>query len=55
MENIWRLLEVEQGMVVLDLGCGYGRIGSRLALRGYQVTGLDTSNRFLEMARQEAK
>jgi 2-polyprenyl-3-methyl-5-hydroxy-6-metoxy-1,4-benzoquinol methylase len=55
VEIIWILLELEPDMVVLDLGRGYGRIGNRLALRGCQVTGLDTIDRFLEMARQEAK
>jgi SAM-dependent methyltransferase len=53
-ELIWRLLELEPGMRVLDLACGHGRIANRLAARGCQVTGLDSSSVFLERAREDA-
>ncbi len=53
-ELIWRVLEVEGGMSVLDLGCGHGRIANRLAARGCRVTGLDVTPRFLERARADA-
>jgi cyclopropane fatty-acyl-phospholipid synthase-like methyltransferase len=32
-ELIWRLLELEPGMEVLDLACGHGRIANVLAAR----------------------
>ncbi|HJV29820.1 MAG TPA: methyltransferase domain-containing protein, partial [Gaiellaceae bacterium] len=53
-ELIWRLLELEPGMEVLDLACGHGRIANRLAERGARVTGLDATPFFLELARADA-
>ena len=51
---LWRLLDLEPGMEVLDLACGHGRIANRLAERGCRVTGLDSTPLFLEQARREA-
>ncbi|MEV5709498.1 methyltransferase domain-containing protein [Actinoallomurus sp. NPDC052274] len=51
---IWRLLDLEPGMEVLDLACGHGRIANRLAERDCRVTGLDVTPAFLERARQDA-
>jgi SAM-dependent methyltransferase len=51
---LWRLLDLEPGMAVLDLACGHGRIANRLAARGARVTGLDRSRVFLERARRDA-
>ena len=51
---IWRLLEVEPGMEVLDLACGHGRIANALAARGCRVTGLDATPLFLERAQRDA-
>ncbi|MEV0899186.1 methyltransferase domain-containing protein [Actinoplanes sp. NPDC049802] len=53
-DRIWKLLGLEPGMEVLDLGCGHGRITNRLAARGCRVTGTDLSTVFLERARQDA-
>jgi SAM-dependent methyltransferase len=53
-ETIWRLLDLEPGMQVLDLACGHGRIANRLAERGARVTGLDATPLFLEHARRDA-
>jgi len=53
-ETVWRLLDLEPGMEVLDLACGHGRIANRLAERGARVTGLDTTSLFLEHARRDA-
>ena len=39
---------------VLDLACGHGRLANRLAARGAQVTGLDVTERFMEVARADA-
>lgn len=51
---IWRLLGLQQGMRVLDLACGHGRLANRLAARGCQVTGLDSSAVFLDRACADA-
>jgi SAM-dependent methyltransferase len=51
---IWRLLELRPGLSVLDLACGHGRIANRLAARGCTVTGLDSSETFLQRARADA-
>jgi SAM-dependent methyltransferase len=51
---IWRLLDLEPGMDVLDLACGHGRISGPLAERGCQVTGLDATPLFLDRARRDA-
>ena len=51
---IWRLLGLEPGMEVLDLACGHGRIANRLAGRGCRVTGLDSTELFLDHARRDA-
>lgn len=50
----WRLLELRAGMSVLDLACGHGDLAGRLAARGCQVTGLDSSGVFLDRARADA-
>jgi ubiquinone/menaquinone biosynthesis C-methylase UbiE len=54
-ETIWRVLELEPGMEVLDLACGHGRIANRLAERGARVTGLDATPLFLDRGRQDAQ
>ncbi|MGZ4619475.1 MAG: class I SAM-dependent methyltransferase [Frankiaceae bacterium] len=53
-ELIWRLLQLEPGMQVLDLACGHGRIANRLAARGCRVTGLDSTPLFLDHAGRDA-
>jgi SAM-dependent methyltransferase len=53
-DTIWRLLDLERGMEVLDLACGHGRIANRLAQRGARVTGLDATSLFVEHARRDA-
>jgi SAM-dependent methyltransferase len=50
----WRLLDLRPGMSVLDLACGHGDLANRLAARGCQVTGLDSSVVFLDRARADA-
>ncbi|MGH2971815.1 MAG: SAM-dependent methyltransferase [Gaiellaceae bacterium] len=52
---VWRLLGLEPGMEVLDLACGHGRMTNRLAQRGARMTGLDSSELFLERAREDAQ
>lgn len=53
-ELAWRLLELRPGMSVLDLACGHGELANRLAARGCQVTGLDSSAVFLDRACADA-
>ena len=54
VEAVWRLLELEPGLELLDLACGHGRIANALAERGVRVTGLDATPLFLDMARKDA-
>jgi SAM-dependent methyltransferase len=51
VDRIERALQLEPGMRVLDVPCGTGRISSRLAARGYDVVGVDLTERFLDEAR----
>lgn len=51
---VWTLLEITEGMDVLDLACGHGRIANRLAERGARVVGLDATRSFLDAARADA-
>jgi ubiquinone/menaquinone biosynthesis C-methylase UbiE len=53
VELVWKLLELEPGLDLLDLACGHGRIANPLAERGVRVTGLDATPRFLELARED--
>lgn len=54
-ELVWRVLDLMPGMRVLDLACRHGRLANRLAARGCQVTGLDATPLFLDLARRDAK
>ncbi len=47
-------LTVHPGMRVLDVGCGVGRWGRRLAAQGAQVTGVDLSATMIAQARRRA-
>lgn len=48
-------LELDKSMRILDLACGHGRHANRLAELGYNVTGVDISQGFLEIAKKDAK
>jgi len=54
-ESICRLLNLPPGSAILDLACGHGRHAVELALRGYQVTGLDLSRVLLGKAEELAR
>jgi ubiquinone/menaquinone biosynthesis C-methylase UbiE len=54
VEGIVSLLALPPGSRILDLCCGHGRHAIPLAQRGYQVTGQDLSEFFLQCAREEA-
>jgi SAM-dependent methyltransferase len=46
--------QLPAGGRILDLACGTGRIAAPLAKRGFEVAGLDISERALAVARDEA-
>lgn len=54
-EGAIELLSMTPPMKILDLACGFGRIANRLAIRGYQVTGIDYLPGFLDLARSGAQ
>ena len=54
VELVWKLLDLEPGLELLDLACGHGRIANALAERGVRVTGLDATPLFLDLARKDA-
>ena len=54
VELIWKLLELEPGLELLDLACGHGRIANALAERRVRVTGLDATPLFLKLALADA-
>jgi SAM-dependent methyltransferase len=47
-------LELVPGARVLDAGCGPGRHSLALARRGFEVVGVDLSERFVDLARASA-
>ena len=55
VEGIIKLLDLPQGSRILDLACGHGRHAVPLAERGYQITGQDLSEVFLDLARADAR
>lgn len=50
----FRMINVEKGMNVLDIGCGTGNFSIKLAKMGCNVTGIDISDNMLEIAREKA-
>src|SRR5262249_30210650 len=52
---IERSLNMEKGGSILDVGCGLGTHAIELAVRGYQVTGMDLSPAMLQRAQRESK
>jgi len=54
LEQIFRTYVGRPVKTVLDMGCGTGGHAIPLAMRGYQVTGLDRSKAMLEKASQKA-
>jgi SAM-dependent methyltransferase len=54
VDHVVALLDRGAGAEILDCPCGHGRISNALAERGFRVTGLDTTELFLERARARA-
>jgi len=51
VDLILRATGLRAGMRVLDVPCGTGRIAKRLVGRGFDVVGVDSTDRFLDEAR----
>ena len=54
VEDIVRLLQLDEGAQILDLCCGIGRHSIELARRGFRVVGVDRTKRYLEIAQSKA-
>jgi len=54
VEGVLRMLNIRPPAKILDLCCGFGRHSLVLAHNGFEVTGLDLSERFLAQARRKA-
>ncbi len=50
-EGLFGLLDIHEGMSCLDLGCGTGTLTAKLKEKGLTVTGMDSSEDQLELAR----
>ncbi len=50
----FRMIKVEEGMNVLDVGCGTGNFSIKLAKMGCKVTGIDISDNMLDIARKKS-
>ncbi|MDH4278368.1 MAG: class I SAM-dependent methyltransferase [Acidimicrobiia bacterium] len=48
------MLDLDPGCRILDVGCGPGRHSLELARRGHEVTGVDISSTFVELAARAA-
>lgn len=48
------MLKINEGMKILDIGCGTGNFSIKLAERGCHVTGIDVSEEMLKIARKKA-
>ncbi len=55
VDNIIKLLQIENGAKILDLCCGIGRHSLEFARRGFQVTGVDRTKSYLDKAEKQAK
>lgn len=55
VSQIETLLQIDKRARILDLCCGVGRHSLELAARGYDVTGVDRTARYIKAARQQAK
>jgi 2-polyprenyl-3-methyl-5-hydroxy-6-metoxy-1,4-benzoquinol methylase len=54
VDGVLKMLKIEPPSKILDLCCGFGRHSLLLASKGYDVTGLDLSEKLLQQARQKA-
>ncbi|WP_425060982.1 Ubiquinone biosynthesis O-methyltransferase, mitochondrial [Sporomusa carbonis] len=52
---ITSVLNLQPGSSILDLYCGYGRHAIELAKQGFDITGVDATQDFLDIAAQKAR
>jgi len=50
-----RELDLDKSLKILDVACGFGRHSNALAKAGFNITGVDISKGFLEIAANNAK
>ena len=55
VDGVIRDLKLQAGDKVLDVGCGPGRHALELARRGISCTGIDISQRFIDIAVESAQ
>ena len=55
VDNLLKLMELPEGASVLDLACGPGRHALEFARRGFHVTGVDRTQKYLAEARRRSK
>ena len=55
VDQIIKLLQIEQGEKILDLCCGIGRHSLEFARRGFDVTGVDRTTFYLDKAQNQSK
>ncbi len=53
VDFLLRILPLAAGATILDVGCATGRHAREFARRGYRPTGLDRSERMIEVAREK--
>jgi SAM-dependent methyltransferase len=54
VDRVMETLELAPGDKVLDAPCGHGRLANLLADRGMEVTGVDATREFIDLAREDA-
>ena len=54
VECIIKMMDLKHKAKILDLCCGYGRHSIEFAQRGFEVTGYDLSDSFIEKAKKDS-
>lgn len=54
VDHLLALLDLDPDATILDIPCGVGRHAVELAERGFDVTGVDVTDQYLETARDRA-
>jgi len=54
VECITKMMDLKRKAKLLDLCCGYGRHSIEFAQRGFEVTGYDLSDSFIEKAKKDS-
>jgi 2-polyprenyl-3-methyl-5-hydroxy-6-metoxy-1,4-benzoquinol methylase len=53
LEKIFKRYNCSPGKKILDIGCGTGNHAIRMAKKGYKITGVDSSESMLEVAKRK--